>query len=284
MRKIASYGAAVLLTVSAMAVGVSYAQDTTSPPADTASVASERPWLGVSVSETEDGVIITRVAPGSPAETAQLQVDDVIVAVNDTAIESADDLRTAIAAAASGDIITLTVERADEELSVEVTLDAQIFGGPRGMFADPLQIAERAMGVTLEESEDGYTVTAVDENSPFALEVDDVITAVNDEELAALDWRSLFDPSGESTITLTVQRDGEEVAVEGALVSFGGQQGMRPGAGQPNGDPNQFPPGGSRNGNGQRGNNPPPNNDGQPGGAPPADAPADLPPTDGASV
>lgn len=283
MRKIVAYGAAALLALSAGATGVSFAQDTTTET-ETASVAIEKAWLGVSVSETDTGVVITRVATGSPAEAAGLAVDDVIVAVGDTAITTVDELLAVVDAAAVGDVVSLTVTRADEELSVDVTLEARqrgMGGGRGGMFADPLHMAARALGVTVEEADGVYTVTAVDEDAPFALEVGDVITAVNGEALASLDWRSLVDPSAETTtITVTVERDGEEVSVEGALAAFAGRQGMFPGDGAPgNGQHN----GGMNNG-GQRGGNPPNGRgDGQqPNDAPPADLPADAPAADGA--
>lgn len=285
MRKIVAYGAAALLALSAGATGVSFAQDTTTET-ETASVAIEKAWLGVSVSESDAGVVITRVATGSPAEAAGLTVDDVIVAAGDTAITTVDELLAVVDAAAVGDVITLTVTRADEALSVDVTLEARqgwMGGGRGGMFADPLHMAARALGVTVEEADGVYTVTAVDEDAPFALEVGDVITAVNGEALASLDWRSLVDPSAETTtVTVTVERDGEAVSVEGALTAFAGLQGMRPGDGQRNGGQNGAPPGGMNNG-GQRGNPPNGRGDGQqPNDAPPADLPADAPVADGA--
>lgn len=289
MRKIVAYSAAALLALSAGANGVIFAQDTTTDTA-IASLASAKAWLGVSVSESDAGVIITRVATGSPAEAAGLAVDDVIVAAGDTAIATVDDLIAVVDAAAVGDVLSLTVNRADEELSVDVTLEAQqrgMGGGRGGMFADPLHMAARALGVTLEEADGVYTVTAVDEDAPFALEVGDVITAVNGEDLASLDWRSLFDPSGETTVTLTVDRAGEEVSLEGALAAFAGPEGiMPPSDGQPgqrNGGQNGAPPGGMNNG-GPRGGNPPNGRgDGQqPNDAPPADLPLDAPIADGA--
>ena len=259
MRKIVAYGAAALLALSAGATGVSFAQDTTTET-ETAAVAIEKAWLGVSVSESDAGVIITRVATGSPAEAAGLEVDDVIVAAGDTAITTVDELLAVVDAAAVGDVISLTVTRADEELSVDVTLEARQrgIGGRSGMFADPLQATAHALGVTVEEADSVYTVTAVDEDAPVALEVGDVITAVNGEVLASLDWRSLVGASAETTtITVTVERDGEEVSVEGALAAFTGRQGMPGGDGQHNG--------------GQRGGNPP---NGHGDGQQPNDAPA----------
>jgi S1-C subfamily serine protease len=270
--KLAAYSAAGLFALSAMAGGITYAQDATAEAPGTEAVAPEvvqRTWLGVAVDES---LTITRIAAGSPAESAQLQVGDVILTVNGTEITSADDLRAVIEAAAAGDVVTLTVQRDAAEVSVEVTLSAK--EGRGGMFeADPLHGAERALGVTLEAVDGGYQVVSVADNSPFGLEAGDVITAVNGEAIDALDWRSLRSPDTEaSTITLTVQRAGEDVTVTGELAEiFGGRRGgNRPGDGQ-------F---GDRNG--QRGDR----NNGQPGGAPPngnGDQPGN-PPADGSTV
>src|SRR3954465_2159013 len=99
MGKFAVYGASALLVLSS-AVGISYAQDTATPapsatevaaPAQAAPIA--RTWLGVSVSEDGTGVPVQRVSPGSPAETAKLQTNDVILSVNGTAVDTAAELR-----------------------------------------------------------------------------------------------------------------------------------------------------------------------------------------------
>src|SRR5215475_13508573 len=107
MRKLKVYGAAALLAVSAIAGGVTYAQETTATPAApataTAPTAAQRTFLGVSVTDDGTGVTIARVLAGSPAETAKLQVGDVILSVNGTTVDTAADLRKIIDAAASGD-------------------------------------------------------------------------------------------------------------------------------------------------------------------------------------
>jgi serine protease Do len=52
--------------------------------------------------DTTDGVLITSVAPGSPADEAQLRRGDVILEVDRSAIEDTDDLRTQLNAADDG--------------------------------------------------------------------------------------------------------------------------------------------------------------------------------------
>lgn len=101
-----------------------------------------RPYIGVVVETVapqaaddttggaQSGARISFVEPDSPAAAVGLQVDDVIVAVGDTPVTSADDLVAAISAMAIGNTVTLHVLRGDLESSLEVTLggrtDAEI--------------------------------------------------------------------------------------------------------------------------------------------------------------
>ncbi|TWU46682.1 PDZ domain-containing protein [Rubripirellula reticaptiva] len=71
---------------------------------------TDRAWLGVTLEVNGNvGAKIGQVIPGSPASDAKLKEGDVIVAINDTEIESAKDLVTAIESHKSGDRITLTL-------------------------------------------------------------------------------------------------------------------------------------------------------------------------------
>lgn len=286
MRKFATYGAAALLVISS-AVGISYAQDSTPEPSTTDTAAPpapmQRTWLGVSVSDTDNGVTIVRISQNSPAETAQLQVDDVITAVNGEAIASASDLQAVIDAAASGDVVTLTIQRGSDELSVDVTLSSR--EGRGGMFAplsDPLQAAEMMLDAQLEGVEAGYQVVAVNDNSTFALAAGDVITAINGEAVGTVDWTTLMAPGSDNTVTLTVQRDGAEISLDGQIGFFGGRGGRDggfPGNGGQNGGPRGGNGGNGQPNGGQNGQAPAAPNGGQPGdngngngGQPPADA------------
>ena len=75
--------------------------------------------LGVAV---DQGAFVGAVTPGGPAEAAGLREGDVIVAVNDEEIASADALILAIRSHEIGDDVVLTVYRGSEELSFEATL------------------------------------------------------------------------------------------------------------------------------------------------------------------
>jgi S1-C subfamily serine protease len=76
-----------------------------------------------------------RVLPGSPAEKAGLRathrnangritLGDLIVAVDGEPVGKANDLFDLLGRHKAGDKVTLTIERDDQRLDVQVTLDA----------------------------------------------------------------------------------------------------------------------------------------------------------------
>ena len=78
-------------------------------------------YLGVSL--PDDGAArLQEVVNGAPADDAGLQAGDAVTAVDGESIDSGDDLRAAIDAKKPGDKITLTIERAGNERTVQVTL------------------------------------------------------------------------------------------------------------------------------------------------------------------
>lgn len=90
------------------------------------------PWLGVSganiTPETarqfgiEEGALVLDVFPGSPAEAAGIEADDVIVALDGDPIESMDELVVAIRMHEVGESVTVTLIRDEERMTVETTL------------------------------------------------------------------------------------------------------------------------------------------------------------------
>ncbi len=107
-----------------------------------------RPWLGISgepvenleleqilgrgwqregaksLTEARRGIMLTSVAPGSPAAVATLRSGDVILSVNHEVIKSADDLSWLLEEAEPGAAVQFTVARPDKPApeAVELTL------------------------------------------------------------------------------------------------------------------------------------------------------------------
>ena len=69
-----------------------------------------------------DGAYVVEVEADSPAATAGVAAGDVVLAVNGEAVDAEHTLRDRMVAYEPGDVVTLTINRAGEELQIEVTL------------------------------------------------------------------------------------------------------------------------------------------------------------------
>jgi S1-C subfamily serine protease len=107
-------------------VGIGYAvpSDTIQEIADELIQSGEvqHAWLGVQMSETDDGVTIVEVRPDSPAAEAGVQVGDVVTDAGGDPIETADELSDAVASREPGDELELALERDGDEQTITVTL------------------------------------------------------------------------------------------------------------------------------------------------------------------
>src|SRR5690625_3079114 len=77
---------------------------------------------GADINVTYDGVFVVGVVENMPAEGI-LQMGDQITGIDGNKISEADDLISYVEQKKSGDIITLDVERDDEQLTEEITLE-----------------------------------------------------------------------------------------------------------------------------------------------------------------
>ena len=92
-----------------------------------------KPYLGIQVKEVNEqaqlygipaGASVSYVAEGSCAQKAGLQVNDIITAIDDTAVDSPSALTAALSTDyKAGDTAVLTVIRNQQELQLTVTLD-----------------------------------------------------------------------------------------------------------------------------------------------------------------
>jgi S1-C subfamily serine protease len=67
-------------------------------------------------------VLITQVAPGSPADSAGLRVDDVVTAIDGTTLDSSQTVGGLIGRHTVGDRVNLTVLRGGQTLHLTATL------------------------------------------------------------------------------------------------------------------------------------------------------------------
>ncbi|MBQ1893252.1 MAG: trypsin-like peptidase domain-containing protein [Clostridia bacterium] len=90
-----------------------------------------RPYLGVTTKNVSYGMgmfsyytypQVISVLPGSPAEKAGIQENDVITAINGKAVNSSAELRVTINTFSIGETVTITIQRGNSSFDVNVTL------------------------------------------------------------------------------------------------------------------------------------------------------------------
>jgi serine protease Do len=74
--------------------------------------------------QSEKGVVVTRVAPGSPAAVAGIQVGDVLKSFNQQAISSIDDYEKAVDKLKKGDAVLVLVERHGNDFFIGLKVPA----------------------------------------------------------------------------------------------------------------------------------------------------------------
>lgn len=178
-------------------------------------------FLGIGVEAGEDGITITSVVEGSPAEEAGLQEGDLVVGINGQDLSDVGNLREVIQAMSPGDTITVTVMRDGEEVEIEATLSTTPGMNDRGILRGDFG---RSFGndneIEFLADEGVWVIHALDEDSTLledGLQVGDRITGVNGEafDFESDDSRGMmraFALGGEAT--LTVERDGETLEIE----------------------------------------------------------------------
>ena len=186
-----------------------------------------RPRLGVTIAETDEGLVVDEVQPGSLAADAGVQSGDLLLSFGGRRVGAVDDIRDVLARARPGQELGLTVVRDGSGLvKLEGRLprpeapkaperpSAPATDGQRGGF----------LGVQLGESEDGVLVAGVVEQSAawFAgLQEGDVLTMIGGGPV-----RSGQDVAGAvaskapgSFVRLTYERGGESNTVRVRLGS-----------------------------------------------------------------
>jgi len=130
-----------------------------------------RGWMGVKIEDLNEnlerfygvdyGVRIGGIDPDGPAADSELQVDDIVVAVNGEPVRDTWDLQRAIASSSPGATVTLTVVRNKRERRIEVTL-----GEMPAKYAGFPEEEEEAPGAEEEDWPMGIAVMALSEITP----------------------------------------------------------------------------------------------------------------------
>ncbi|MDY7076641.1 MAG: PDZ domain-containing protein [Chloroflexota bacterium] len=200
------------------------------------------PDLRLTIHTTRLGAMITDVVDDSPADQADLQAGDVIVAVDEQELDSENSLADVIATHEPGDAVTLGIERSGEESRVTVTLDEHpeeegiAYLGVKYQSFHPVRVLEderlpfgrrhsrpfphkEFFHIVPDEWESGIMKGAiiyrVDEDSPAEaadLREGDLVTAIEGESVTGP--QDLADAIAErkpgDKVTLTISQSGED--------------------------------------------------------------------------
>ena len=130
-RLMTTISALLILSLSGPAFGQGVEDDPTGvedmePGEEQTNAAEARPaWLGIMMTESEDGVRIDTVVHGSPAASSGLVAGDLIRSIEETSVENADDVQEQVRAARPGESVSIEVMRDGESTAVRVELAAQ---------------------------------------------------------------------------------------------------------------------------------------------------------------
>lgn len=132
--------------------------------------------------EVESGALVSAVEPGSAAEDAGIQVDDIIVRVNDDRIDNSRELANAIGLKGSGEEVEIEFVRDGRERKVTARLGQQQAARSSGEDLHPGLLGASFASAATNAGSRGVEVTDVEAGSPAAqrgLRAGDIITAVN---------------------------------------------------------------------------------------------------------
>ena len=138
--------------------------------------------------DVERGAVVTRVETDSPAQSAGLQAGDVIVAVNDSKVESSRDLRNAIGLVRVGAGLEVEVRRGAHRLRLDVRVGGAGSGNARSASVDAPPALRGAVLRDLRQGDpaygriEGVIAAEIEPRSPAArngIRPGDVIVAVN---------------------------------------------------------------------------------------------------------
>lgn len=85
----------------------------------------QRAVLGISLDSSSDQCVVSAISEGSAAMKAGIQVDDLIVKLDDTAIDSTSELLQTMRNYRVGDEVTVRLVRSGEEIEVKAQLGAE---------------------------------------------------------------------------------------------------------------------------------------------------------------
>ncbi|MFQ5982019.1 MAG: Do family serine endopeptidase [Woeseiaceae bacterium] len=165
--------------------------------------------------EVDSGALVSNIEPGSAAEKAGLQVDDIITRVDDKKIDDSLELRNAIGLKGSGETVDIEFVRNGKTRNVTATLGRRSVSRSAGSEIHP-GLAGAQFATSSASTINGVDVTEVEPGSPAAqrgLRLGDVIIAVNRRTVANLsELRSIA--QGNRILFLLVRRGERQLMLQ----------------------------------------------------------------------
>jgi Do/DeqQ family serine protease len=184
----------------------------------------ERGYLGIFMQDVDQniakhfklkkpqGVIVTDVVKGSPAEKAGIKSGDLILEIDGREVKNSIQLRAYVQSKKPGDKVKLKVLKDGKEMEISVNL------GSADKFASAQPSKERSqntkdIGISVREEGGKVIVQSVDPNSPAAsvgIEPGDVILKINDKDIKSLeDYRRAIEEAKAKGSVLMLLQSGE---------------------------------------------------------------------------
>ncbi len=234
---------ALVLALASSATAADSADDS-APPRHGALL--DRPYFGARIAPTPDGATVVHVVDGGPADTAGLEVGDVVVSIDDVTLDERGALREALQGAEEGDKLEIVYTHDGTEKTASVTVGS---AEDRPEPPAPEEVPWVGVQPVRYETVDGVLVRYVVPDGPAAdagIEAGDIVTAIDGQEIT--DWWqareilrefapgdavtvTVADDSGDTTVTVTLGSADEALArlPIGDRLAGGGGFGLRDG-------------------------------------------------------
>ena len=209
----------------------------------TSTTTSNKALLGVLTEKDENGAKVTSVTKNSAAEKAGLKEGDILTKVDNTAIETPDELSKAIGKYKPEDKVAVTYRRDKKEQKTTVTLgkrqDAAVFStdgfdnnnqnfnfdmltpGQNGTLNTLIRGNNLRLGIKAQDTEDGKGVKVldVDDGSNAAkagIKEDDVITEFDGDKITSVTdlMDAAKDMREKSSVKVKLSREGKTQEME----------------------------------------------------------------------
>ncbi|MBI1280359.1 MAG: PDZ domain-containing protein [Anaerolineaceae bacterium] len=193
---------------------------TTSPAVPANPAVTNRPMLGVSLENSDNGPVVRTVVAGSPAEKAGLKVGDVLTKIGDTEVKDAQSASAAVQTHKIGDNVAIEVTRDGKTVTVNATLAAATID------MNPMPVNPNGMGLTFDGKDKSWTLSALPQDSDLykaGLREGDKITKFDGNAYDPAGLMAYLVKNSTADVTLTVTRDGKDQDIKvpaTALQSF----------------------------------------------------------------